>query len=718
MAASREERMQQRMRGAGRHEVADDSFNFVLPVAEESPRVSPPAPAYRTEPNTSAKRRRLNPEDAAASTVKGSSVSRVSARLSALRVQSSPVPTPSRSLESLQIRSSASRASARLNPPRSDPYDIVQQAPSVDDLLQDAHVPTEGEEGEGDGEGRGEGEEDGEEEIQAEDDELESLPAAVPVPGSHSSLVSRLSSGLGITEEVTESPAEAPGSGHRRRIRLSNAAATQSARLQRAVMEEELRTTREMTTSSPLARKTRKSAATPADPPTRPTRASSRLASSPAIQADEASSPMTRPPRKTISTAASGPTRSVRSQPRRSTLSTIADEEDELSSPLAASTSSARKPQPRTQSKPLPEPPEHLPLTASTSSPRESQPKAQNKPPPPQSPDHVEEEPQSDADNEQAEEIDAHEAARRIGRKRPRPSPAREESPELTSERVEDVEPAKKRRQKRAQQSPAKQAQPKFQKPRGRPSVRRRKDGEAIPITVQRYTKHAHLNEDDTDADILNSDIPFANRGGVNVIDVLAQMCDEVIESSLETLHQAAAQAADSAAKKEFRTKLRAIEAFQEELRTRLLEHTIALDTMHALKKRVRSVQKEKLALRSEILRIRAEREQVALKMDAVRIRHEREDRESLHLLNLSSTMHDIELAVDNGRSAPELGPKDKKAADLANLELLISRVAGEATPDGDGGGNLQQIKDFNAFLERAAAALEGSWRQIAGVRT
>ena len=50
---------------------------------------------------------------------------------------------------------------------------------------------------------------------------------------------------------------------------------------------------------------------------------------------------------------------------------------------------------------------------------------------------------------------------------------------------------------------------------------------------------------------------------------------------------------------------------------------------MHALRKRVRSVQKEKLTLRSEILRIRAEREQVALKMDAVRIKHEKESREA-----------------------------------------------------------------------------------------
>lgn len=51
---------------------------------------------------------------------------------------------------------------------------------------------------------------------------------------------------------------------------------------------------------------------------------------------------------------------------------------------------------------------------------------------------------------------------------------------------------------------------------------------------------------------------------------------------------------------------------------------------MHALKKRVRSVQKEKLTLRAEIMRIRAEKEQVALKMDAVRMRHETANRETL----------------------------------------------------------------------------------------
>lgn len=56
---------------------------------------------------------------------------------------------------------------------------------------------------------------------------------------------------------------------------------------------------------------------------------------------------------------------------------------------------------------------------------------------------------------------------------------------------------------------------------------------------------------------------------------------------------------------------------------------------MHALKKRVRSVQKEKLMLRTDIMRIRAEREQVALKMDAVRMRHEAASRETLVRITL-----------------------------------------------------------------------------------
>lgn len=69
--------------------------------------------------------------------------------------------------------------------------------------------------------------------------------------------------------------------------------------------------------------------------------------------------------------------------------------------------------------------------------------------------------------------------------------------------------------------------------------------------------------------------------------------------------------------------------------------------------------------------------------------------------------MHDVDLAVEKGRDAPELSAKEQKDAHLANLELLISQITDDASSSSSSGGLLNQIKDFNAFLERAAIALE-----------
>lgn len=68
--------------------------------------------------------------------------------------------------------------------------------------------------------------------------------------------------------------------------------------------------------------------------------------------------------------------------------------------------------------------------------------------------------------------------------------------------------------------------------------------------------------------------------------------------------------------------------------------------------------------------------------------------------------MHDVDLAIEQGLAGPELSAKEQKTADLANLELLISRVTEQACSSGPGGGALKQIRSFNAFLERAVAAL------------
>lgn len=69
--------------------------------------------------------------------------------------------------------------------------------------------------------------------------------------------------------------------------------------------------------------------------------------------------------------------------------------------------------------------------------------------------------------------------------------------------------------------------------------------------------------------------------------------------------------------------------------------------------------------------------------------------------------MHDIDLAVERGQKAPELTRKEQKEADLANLELLIAQVTDQGSSKSASGGLLSQVTEFNAFLERAALALE-----------
>lgn len=381
-------------------------------------------------------------------------------------------------------------------------------------------------------------------------------------------------------EEVGESPADQPGSGQRRRVRPIQAV-TSSALLQSALRADDYDALEGMMpSSSPLTRKSRKS-----------------------IAVTTGSAPSTRT--------------SLR---RSSRLSGTSDDGvNELSSDVLAPVEDVTPSKVRTS---------QLPSEAEAE--------------PAEVDENINDQTAADDDLESAEaqEVDDTEAARHLWRKRQRRGPA-VTSPELMSEEVMEEPSAKRPRTvlppKSNKRSPARQRQPRApraklnkQKP-----ARLRKSGDAteqsISVKIQRFTKPRSLDEDDPEADdVLNTEIPFANRGSVNAVDVLAQMCEELISSSLQKLRDIFDGAQDAATKKEVRVKLRALEAFQEELRTRFLEHTIALDALYALKKRVREAQKIRLQLRERIIQIRAEREQVALRMDAVRVKHEEDGKEAL----------------------------------------------------------------------------------------
>ncbi|KAK5631649.1 hypothetical protein RRF57_007363 [Xylaria bambusicola] len=670
----------------GRHEVGDDSFGFVLPVAETSPDPSPSLPQIRSEPNTSAKRRRLDNDHGSADSQpsSASTATRSSARLSSGQ-------------KSAQINAIHQEVSRRSDPPQVSPPTTTRRISarlSTLDLnpggkpqhgaINDTHsslpasdVTMGGDQEQGDS---------------------ETLPKPTPRRTSGQSqglAASRLSdvSMVDFVEEVTESPVTAPGSGRRRRIETE--AITQSTKLQRVVMqEEEAGLTGELVTSSPLVRKARQSMATVGTLSGRTTRASARKTPSSPIEALHGSSPLARRSHQSSSTAATGSVRSTRSQHLQTTPHAA-----EISSPPdAAGTSSARKSQ---RKRKMPDTILESPYEIGESGDENQQ-------------IEVEAEIVAEVagDNEEAEEIDDLKAAQQIGRKRPRISPHRkqlsDDAGSVDSPEVEVEQPARTSRSKRKKVSPVKQAQPKAIKQKKRPSSRRKSNGDSIPVTVQRYTKPLRRNDEDADEDILDADIPFTDHKSPNIVDVVLQMCEESLEKYLTALHEEANQADGPTDRKMYRTKLRVVEAFQEELRTRLQTQTIALDNLRTLKKRVRAAQKEKVSLRNEILRIRAEREQVALKMDAVRMRHETANEELLYQLGLSSSMDDIELAVENGKMAPMPNPKERKVAELANLDILISQITNQVSATGEGGGTLKQIKDFNMFLERAAIALEG----------
>ncbi|EHL01717.1 hypothetical protein M7I_2355 [Glarea lozoyensis 74030] len=176
-------------------------------------------------------------------------------------------------------------------------------------------------------------------------------------------------------------------------------------------------------------------------------------------------------------------------------------------------------------------------------------------------------------------------------------------------------------------------------------------------------------------------------------------------QAGLSTLEEGRRNAEDNELRREYKTKWSALKSFGSELQSRLLSHTINLDNGYTLDKRVREELKKKVALREEILRVRLEREQLALQMDEIRIKHENETKLVQERDALNTAAHDIELAVDRGRTnRPVHSSNDVK---MSGPEVILKRIVNKISNKGDSGGILKQIKDFNGFLERAALALE-----------
>ncbi|KAF8848969.1 hypothetical protein BDZ45DRAFT_810359 [Acephala macrosclerotiorum] len=635
--ASREERMQQRLRGAQRRQVKDVDFGLVFPAAapaaEAPPMQTSPQPDLpQPEPLPQLSSRRTPATRAQASNTsvpqenirQPGSHSTIDANTSAKRRKLDTDDTP--------IPSGRSTRSQ----PRPDIYAIEDAQP--DDSLLDMLLDT-------------------------TNDSIpkESVPKTAVEPvlvASTSATRSRSKTPLlaaQAVDVVTESPRDAPGSGHR--IRVSNIDITASSSQLQTVQDDSI----VQTVSETPVRQNKRKRGERGPPSPRMARRShqSYVVQNESLEADELS------------------------PEQASRLDRESLELDELS------------PEQPTR-------PEGAPIVAGQMS--------------EDGPVQEESSTQEPEESEEAEAIDDEQAAailkknkgRRISGGVPIATPEIEEPRSSPAAR-------KRRGRQQTNLTPAQKRHPKQAPIKSKPAKTGKtvRIGSPIPVTVLRLTKPFVYDDDEEDADILNSEIPHVKRAGVNTIDVLSDFCGEIVGTALETLEEGTSACEDAALRREYKTKWKAVADFGKELQTRLLEHiladhprTINLDNGYSLERRLRDEQKKKLRLREDVLRIRAEREQVALRMDEVRIRHEKERNKAQSRDTLNNNVHDIEMAIDLGRQRQS--DDADQLNEMSGTEVLLKRVAGEVSNKGDSGGLLRQIKEFNSFLERAALALEG----------
>lgn len=183
-------------------------------------------------------------------------------------------------------------------------------------------------------------------------------------------------------------------------------------------------------------------------------------------------------------------------------------------------------------------------------------------------------------EEEYAEAIDDEEAAVVLKKNRGRRTSKRfaAASPDLDAlDTPSTLNVRRPRKRNRVESSPVQQRHPKAAKSQAPKKSRTSSAklqipaGGPVPVTVHRLTLPPLYDENESDADILNAEMPHMKRSGVNAIDVLTQVCQEIIGLHLNSLEQMGNRCEDTESRREYKTKWNAVEAFGKELQLRLL---------------------------------------------------------------------------------------------------------------------------------------------------
>lgn len=241
-----------------------------------------------------------------------------------------------------------------------------------------------------------------------------------------------------------------------------------------------------------------------------------------------------------------------RGRPRKSITAVEEDQEEELDHQESAAKSEARG-RPKKSLPVMQDDPEHLETTTNST---KSKPRGR----PRRSLPVVE--------GDEEEEAEHMETVNDLANSRPRGRPRQSDAP---LEVIEETQPTHTR------QAPTKKSndKPKHFSGSSDTSETARKAGahkDAIPITVHRLSRVRALVFEDDHQDILAGPAPFPKKSGVNAIDVLSQICREMIAKSVDTLQRGAKNEGQEGRKGEWKRKRKAVEMFGDELDGRLFQ--------------------------------------------------------------------------------------------------------------------------------------------------
>ncbi|OCL10993.1 hypothetical protein AOQ84DRAFT_361923 [Glonium stellatum] len=240
---------------------------------------------------------------------------------------------------------------------------------------------------------------------------------------------------------------------------------------------------------------------------------------------------------------------------------------------------------------------------------------------------------------------------------------------------------------------------------------RQRGSDTAIPITIYRLfhprlRSHAEAKGGESSVSVAAAAVNSSIRlPGVNAVDVLAQITEEVLSRRITGFHEQSQLAVNSAVRSELKRKRGVVQLFNASLSDRLFELTEAVDAGTALKGRLKEALREKLRLREEFLSIRRQREDLALRMDEIRTEHKERVRSKKERDELNAAMFDIEAVILRGRERAGREERENEALNVP-LEILLENVARDVGPDG--GGLLEKARGFNGILEATATVFEG----------